>query len=326
MSIKAELLIQSIVTGELYDISELTSQADWTTDIDFSPGTLNFRMAKDKKVKINEGDIVRFTFMGIKVFFGKVFAKKKTADKHGWNIICYDKLRYLKNKETMVLGPMSSDEIVARICKEQELPYKIINKSPWRAPAKVHDDETLFEIIQNNFDQTLINYGMWYIIRDNFGVIEHVALNSLITNMVIGDGSMAKDYEYESTIDDSYNQVKLYRDNKDTGKREVYIVKDSKNMARWGKLQLTEKVDEKLNPQQIKDKANYMHKSTNKPKRTLKIPCLGNPIIRAGNSVILSIEELVAEGFAKQQLAVIRRASHSWSEGEYKMDLEVVVV
>lgn len=324
---KMELIIQSIKSGEVYDITEICSSTGWNTDIDFSPGSLELELLKYSKLKINEGDIVRLTFDGVKVFFGKVFTKKKSQKiKGGWNLTCMDSMRYLKNKETMVVGPLASHELFTRICKEQELPYKVVDKSAWKAPSKVYDDKTLFEIIQDSLDQTLVNYGMWYIIRDNFGKLEHVALNSLITNMVIGDASLAKGYEYESSIDDSSNQVKLFKDNKDTGKREIYIVKDSKKIAEWGKLQFTEKVDDKLTPAQIKERANYIHKSLNKPTRTLKIPCIGNPVLRAGNSVILSISELVTEGFAQQQLAIIRKADHKWSDGKYEMNLDLVVV
>lgn len=321
-----EFLIQSITNGKVYDISEIVSSPTWETDIDFTAGSLKFKMMKDPKVKINEGDIVRFKYEGINIFYGKVFGKKKNSDVMGWEITCYDLMRYLKNKDTMVLSSLSSSEVFTRICKEQELPYKVVDASPWRAPAVVHDDKSLFDILQDSLDKTLINYGMWYIIRDNFGKLEHIALNSLITNIVIGDGSLASNYEYESSIDDSSNLVKLYKDNKETGKREVYIVKDSKTIAYWGKLQFTEKVDENLNASQIKERANNIHKSLNKAKRTLKIPCQGFPLVRAGNGVILSIDELVKEGFAKQQLAVVRKASHDWSDGQYNMDLELVVV
>ena len=42
-----------------------------------------------------------------------------------------------------------------------------------------------------------------------------------------------KRYTYEKSIDkDVYNQVKLYRDNEKTGKRDVWIVKDSNNIKK----------------------------------------------------------------------------------------------
>ena len=75
---------------------------------------------------------------------------------------------------------------------------------------------------------------MWYIIRDNFGTVEHIALNSLITDLVIGDDSVATDFDYEGSIDDSFNYVKLTKDNKESKKREVYVVKDSKKCCSLG--------------------------------------------------------------------------------------------
>ena len=39
--------------------------------------------------------------------------------------------------------------------------------------------------------------------------------------------SVATDFDYEGSIDDSYNYVELTKDNKQSKKREVYVVKDS---------------------------------------------------------------------------------------------------
>ena len=57
-----------------------------------------------------------------------------------------------------------------------------------------------------------------------------------------------KNYDYESSIDsDTYNQIKLTYDNSETGKREIYMAKDSSNIEKWGVLQYFDTIDEKTN-------------------------------------------------------------------------------
>lgn len=74
---------------------------------------------------------------------------------------------------------------------------------------------------------------------------------------MVGDESLATAYTYSSDIDsDTANKIKLVRDNKETSKRDVYIVQDSNNMAAWGVLQHYEKVSEELNPAQIEAMAD----------------------------------------------------------------------
>lgn len=71
----------------------------------------------------------------------------------------------------------------------------------------------------------------------------------------VGDRSIATGYTYESEIDsETYNKIKLVRDNKTTGKRDVYIFQDSNNMTFWGVLQDYETVQEGMNEAQIKER------------------------------------------------------------------------
>ncbi|MBP3037991.1 hypothetical protein J9303_00520 [Bacillaceae bacterium Marseille-Q3522] len=319
-----EFLIQNILNGRVYDISELVANIEWETDIDFQPGKLTFEMLMDNQVQVNHGDIIRFKYSEKGIFFGKIFIKKRNKE-NKWSLTAYDQMRYLKNEDTIVFPAMASHDIFAKVCRDNGIPYRIVDRSGWNCPASIQDKKTLFAMIQNALDLTLINYGMWYIIRDNFGTLEHIALNSLVTRLVLGDGSLATDFDYESSIDDSYNQIKLTKENKDTMKREVYIVKDSKNITKWGKLQYHDTVDENMNEAQIANQATMLLKAKNSPKRTLTIPCIGNKDISAGNSVVLMLSDLESEGFAKQQLAIVSKCTHSFGK-THTMDLTVRVV
>ena len=316
-----EFLIQDVNDGKVFDITELVGGVKWETSIDFQPGKLEFDMIIDSQVACNFGDVIRFKVDDKGIFYGKVFKKKRKSAKK-WSVTAYDRMRYLKNTDTIVFEASKSHEIFSKICEISELEYKVIDEGNWTCPEKIEDKKTYFAMIQNALDLTLIHGGMWYIIRDNFGTVEHIALNSLITDLVIGDDSVATDFDYEGSIDDSYNYVKLTKDNKESKKREVYVVKDSKNVALWGKLQYHEKVDEKMNESQIQQKAELLLKAKNHPKKTFKVPCLGHLGISAGNSVVLDFADLESEGIKKNSLGIISKCTHKWDK-VHTMDLEL---
>lgn len=319
-----ELLIQDVNDGKVFDITDLATELKWETTIDFQPSKFEFTMVLDEQVKCNYGDIIRFKVDDKGIFYGKLFKKKRSSKKQ-WKITAYDQMRYLKNSDTIVFEASKSNEIFAQICEINHLEYKVVDEGNWTCPEKIEDKKTYFAMIQNALDLTLIHGGMWYIIRDNFGTLEHISLNSLVTDLVIGDDSVATDYDFEGSIDDSYNYVKLTKDNKKTKKREVYVVQDSKNVGLWGKLQFHEKVDEKMNESQIQQKAEMLLKAKNFPKKTFKVPCLGHIGISAGNSVQLDFKGLESEGIEKNSLAIVKKCTHKWGK-VHTMELELRTV
>ena len=320
-----ELIVQSQSSGKAYEISQIASEVSWTTDIEDQPGKLEVEMLASSDVKLGEGDIVRMRFEGRNMFYGKIFKYKKSKTEEGWSFTAYDNKRYLQNEDTIVFGASRSDERFLNICKLSGIPGRVVNRGNFRLPSTVHDTTSYYSMLEEALDHTLVNGGMWYIIRDNFGTLEHIALNSLITNFVIGDQSLATDFEYESSIDDSYNLVKLTKDNEETNKREVYIVRDSNLERRWGTLQYHESVSEDLNAAQIKQMAHNIMNSVKHPKRTLKVESLGVKEISAGNSVVIQFEGLADEGYDKPRLAVVASCTHTWGKThEMSINLRVV--
>lgn len=318
-----ELIIQSIISGKAYEISQLVSDISWSTDIGDQPGKLELEMIQDSDVVVNEGDPVRMKYEGRNIFFGRVFKKSKNSKV--WNLMAYDNKRYLANEDTLVFSSSRSDERFTNICRMNGLPSRVRDRSTYRLPQVIHDQKSYYAMMEDAFTHTIINSGMWYIITDNFGTLEHIALNSMITNFVIGDQSLATDFDYESSIDDSYNMVKLTKDNEETNKRDVYIVRNSNLENRWGTLQYHQNISDDLNAAQIRDMANNMLRSMQQPSRSLKISSLGVKEIKAGNSVVIQFSDLAHEGYNKPRLAVIEKCTHNWAKN-HTMDLEMRIV
>ena len=318
-----EIIVQDSKSGIVYDISELVTLIKWETSLINQPGKLTFSYLEDEKISINEGSSLSFKVDGKGVFFGYIFKRGKKKDEK-IPVTAYDQMRYLKNKDTYVLSNLTASQIFTTLCNDFKLSAKVKDASSYIVSPRVYDNKTLFEIIQHAIDETLINTGNWYMIRDNFGKLEFVSINSLKTDVFIGDESLLIDFDYESSIDDdTYNQIKLIKENKETKKREIYIVKDSNTIKQWGLLQYFEKMDENANAAQIQARAEMILKLKNRATKKLKLECLGDLKVFVGSGIVLGISDLEKEGMAASQYFMVTTCSHTFQNDLHTMKLEL---
>ena len=85
-----------------------------------SPGKLTFSVLKDSTINFQEGNPVRLTVDGKKMFYGFVFAKSRSKDDI-IKVTAYDQLRYLKNKETYVYSNKTASEVLKMIAADFRL-------------------------------------------------------------------------------------------------------------------------------------------------------------------------------------------------------------
>lgn len=320
-----KVLVQNSLTNDLVDISSLILNASWSTQIDSQPGVLKFEYVFDSTFSFPEGSAISLYVEEKRVFYGYLFERTITQNA---SVACtaYDQLRYLKNKDTIVAINLTASQLFGKICDEFELPYSIVDNTSWVTVPRIHDNKSLFEMIQDSIDNTLVNTGSWYIIRDNAGVLEFVSLNSLRTDLFIGDESLLLDYNYTVSIDkDSYSQVKLIKENKQTVKREVYKVFDSDRILQWGTLQYFEKMDEKANPAQIAHRAEQLLRLKSRATKTLNLTCLGDLRVSSGNSVVLDIKKLADEEVTMGGYFIVVSCTHNFRNSEHTMELELAM-
>lgn len=310
------------------DYSNSLISAEWTTDVrDNQPGKLVVETTADSVYRPQEGYRMYLYMDNQKVFQGRLFTREKTGSNKHWSLTSYDQLRYLQNEDTKVFQAARAGDIFATICQENELSYRVIDAGNYWCPASIQDKKTYFSMIQNAMDLTLINAAQWLVMQDVAGTLQLVDVNRLVTNLMIGDESLATDFTYKSSIDDeTYNQIKLTQDNTDTNKREVYIVKDSNKISAWGKLQYFESVDEKLNPQQIAEKANMLMKALGDARKDFTIEALGDLRVRAGSGIYVQFKDLASEGYNKLTRCLVVKCTHSWKGETHTMSLTLRVV
>lgn len=280
-----EFVIQDNQVGTVYDAADLPETFTWSGQIREQPGKLSFSVVRDGTLKFYEGSRVRLILDKKKLFFGTVFEKNRTNFENT-AVIAYDQMRYLKNEDTEVFPVGTASQRFEYLCKKWKFQYKVVHPSTHLLPEEPFDKKSVMDMIQRGIDRTLIDSGKWYMVRDNFGTLEFVDIAYLKTNLVLAPDSLMTGFSYKTSIDkETYNQIKLYRDNKESGKRDVYIVKDSETIDRWGLLQFTESMDEEMNDAQIRERANRLLLLRNRVSRTLSLTCVGDWRVMPGAGV-----------------------------------------
>lgn len=314
-----ELVIQDSQTGAAYNISELLLETRWQTSLLEQPGKLTFSYINDPNILFPEGSIVSFKIDNIGVFFGYVFKRGKTKDEK-IVLTAYDQMRYLKNKDTYKTADETASQVFSKICSKFSLRSSVVASSSYKMAPYLHDNKTLYEIIQRGIDETLVNTGIWYVVYDDFGTLKFNDLQALRTSVYIGDNYLLTNYNFESSIDeDTYNQVKIMQNDND----EPKIVFNAESIARWGVLQYFEKVDEKANAAQISARAEMLLKIKNRATKKLRLSCLGNLNIRAGSGIVLGVSALEQEGIVSGNYFIVTSCEHVFKNDLHTMELEV---
>lgn len=290
------------------------------------PGKLEFSFVETGTDFFYEGSNVVLSIDGKKIFDGYLFERSRTE---GDTMKCtvYDRIRYLNNKDTFVFENHTPNDIFATVCKEHQLPYRIVSGSTYKVAPVVCDNKTLYSMIISALEEAFVATRQYVIARDNAGTLELVNVANLTTDVFVGDASLLTGFDFKSSIDsETYNYIKLVQENKDTQKRELYITMDSSNMRKWGRLQYFEKVDKEANPSQIQAKANDLLKLYNRKTRSLKLKALGSLKVREGSGIGIGIEKLKNEGMPYMQYAFVSSVTHTITGEDYTMDLTVEVV
>lgn len=303
--------------GKLYEPPVLD---DFTLTLERkgTPGKLTFTLLRNQDVDFVEGDAVRFRISRTWMFYGWIF--EKTTDAEG-NIkcTCYDQIRYLKNKDTYVYENKSASELIKMIAKDFNLKCGSIADTKYKIAQKIEEDKSLIDIILNALDETLAMTGKLYVLYDEFGKLTLKNIEDMAFDLVI-DNSTIEDFTYKSSIDDEvYNQIKLAYPNKETGKYDIYMTKDSKSIQQWGVLQYYEKIED---PTYSVAMAEELLKLYNKTKRSITIKdAFGDVRVRAGTRIIVNLD---LGDYKLKSYMVIESMKHMYKDGRYTMDLTLI--
>lgn len=281
-----------------------------------SPGSLKLTVLDDGKLGIQEGNPISFRVNGENVFYGYIFGRNR-KEEHVWELTCYDQLRYLKNKDTLAYSNKKYSDLLRMIADDYGLTCGEIEDTGYVIPSRI-EEATLFDILGNAADETVLNTGRLYVLYDDFGKLCLKNIQSMILPILI-DKDTAGDYSYTSTIDkDVYNRIKIAYDNDTTGEREIYMANGTDNQSAWGILQYYDKAED---AETAKTKASVLLNYYNKKQRELVINnVFGDIRVRGGSSVVVMMDlgEIKLRNFM-----VVESVRHTFSNGEHFMNLSL---
>jgi hypothetical protein len=283
-----------------------------------SPGKMTFKMVKQSRIPIANGDAALLTVDGKDFFFGYVFSIKDKGQGVLQEITVYDQLRYFKNKHTYVYSNKTADMVLRMIASDFLLKAGIVEPTGHVIPSRIEDTQTLFDIIQSALDETLLNTGKLYVLFDDAGRLSLRDVESMRVPLLINEDNV-EDFEYVRSIArETYNRIRVVVEDSNTGARSVYQAQDSDTINSWGVLQRTEKAGTAI---VAKDKALKMLNYFNKETRTLPLKGVkGDTRVRAGCSSMVSIDlgDIIVHDFL-----VVESAYHFFKDNEHTMDLQM---
>jgi hypothetical protein len=307
-----EILIQN---GSTVYSPAIKDGVEFLTERKGVPSKLTFTCLADDTLQIEEGNVVSFREDGTERFYGYIFTISRDKSEE-ISVTAYDKLRYFKNKATYVYENKKASDVLRMIASDYTITLGTVEDTYYTIPSMVEDTQELFDIMQNALDEELKNSGILFVLYDDCGSICLQNFENMLVQILI-DEETGQNFDYKSTIDsDTYNQIKLTYDNEDTGKREVYIAKDSSTISKWGLLEYCDTLQEGENGV---SKADALLKLYNAKSKSLKVTgCAGDSRVRAGCCVVVRLD---LGDLKLDNVMLVEKCTQKYKEGYHTMDL-----
>lgn len=325
--------IRLIIThnNEPLDLSGLCGgDIKFETEIKGTPSKLTFSIFKkvtsEMGYAFSEGDNVKFWVDDYPLFNGFIFSRKRAKEQE-IQITAYDQLRYLKNKDTYVYEYEKASDVLKVISDIYRFNVGEIEDTEFVIATLTEDNKSLFDIILDGLDVTLSNAKKWFVLYDDFGKITLKSIHNMrLPFLMVTDDGTVTDFSYTSDIDnDTYNIIKMYKDNEETGKRDIIVSHNIDTQKKWGILQYYEKAPDGYNNAQIQDLTDKLLEMKNKVKQSLSIECIGmgngEIKIRGGSSIFVKIDNCGENNI--NNWLIVEKCTHTFSNNKHSLKIDL---
>ena len=314
-----------------YFVPSVFDGAKWELHWVGAPGKLTCKIVRDETLKREYGDTIDVSWNGKQFFHGFIFEMRRGKDQY-WDIIAYDQMRYLLNKDTFSYTGKKASEVIKELAEDFELLVGELDDTGYVIDKRREANASILDMCQNALDLTMIHTDRLFTLYDDCGKLMLKDLEEMQSNLLI-DAETAQDYSYTGTIDKgTYNLIKLDVDDGDNGHKTIYspstakAYEESETHKQWGVLQYSASINaKKQNPQQLAD--SYL-KHFNRISRTLSIKgAAGDLSIRGGSMLWINInlgETGWEQDDTQAKRLIVQNVVHTFSNHEHTMDMDVI--
>lgn len=323
--------------GTGYDLRNVVTDIKWVTDLNFSAGELTFTLfegANKTLVIPYTGDIITFRWDKHKIFYGYVWKYKVNKNKT-ISVTCYDKLRYLKNQDSIVFKTNTVADRFNEVCSRAGITHAVKNSPSHKVAAEICDGKSYFEMLKSAIKKTYLATQHMYFLATNYDKVELRRAPYKKLKIIIDSRTVMTDFDYSVDINNTANVVRItQKDSKKSqqgtatakGKEKPentsfsYADAKGKSVAQWGKLQAVKSKKEKANHAQMIAQAKDLLKEKNRANKKLTLTTKGQVDLVAGNSATVYIKDMKK----KFNNCGILKATHNFGT-DYTVELDMKV-
>lgn len=300
------------------DITQAVSSVSWGGSVSQAARTAeiavinapNDKNVTNLKLNIGAGDVIKLYESGNAIFFGEVQSAKKASETGTITYSCYDLLNHLlKSTGVYNFSDTTAERITTKVCADMEIGTGSIAET--KAPIKkmIIDGETFYDIIMKAYTKAAEQTGEKYICRMNGSKLSVEVKGTVVKNFVLAEEYNITNAEYEETIENMINVVKIY----DEKGAQVGEVKNDEWVEKYGIYQQIYKKESGINETTA---AKNMLQGIEK--RVTLDGINGDLACIAGNAV-----EVYDKATGLNGVFWIDSDTHTWENGTHIMNLEL---
>lgn len=292
-----------------YDITNILEKVQWSGDYKSVARKLDFSiLTRVTDISISVGDFILFYVNNEKVFKGIVWETSIGSGGDSMSVLAYDNGIYLlKNNLAYNFKDTKAESIASKVCADLGITVGNIISTGVNI-TKLFLGVSAYEIIMTAYTEASKKTGKKYMcyIKDDKLYVEEKGKIKL--NIGFEEGKNLIESNAKSTLENMINKVVIV-DDKGNKKEEV------KN-DEW--IKLCGSIQDVVQVQDGKDAKTEAQNKLKGVEKTHTLSGYGNTSCLTGYGV------MVQDSYTKMNgLFYIDTDSHSWDNGEYKIDLEI---